>query len=163
MSAEPTLGPEPLPSLCRWGREKNPNPYLGTWKSQLSPPSSHLSIAKRAQKTPKTKKSWGAEQIIPNSPSSHALDLGVAGPQAPNHTYHRCPQLATSTRMTPDCITRSQSSRTVAGEPEGATGSSLNSKDKGYHKLVPSSKAKTVRATRESEKEKIFCRMAVWP
>ena len=29
--------------------------------------------------------------------------------------------IATSTRMTPDCLTRSQSSRTVAGGPEGAT------------------------------------------
>ena len=29
-----------------WGREKNPNSHLGKyWKSQLSPPSSHLSIA----------------------------------------------------------------------------------------------------------------------
>ena len=29
--------------------------------------------------------------------------------------------IATSTRMTPDCLTRSQPSRTVAGGPEGAT------------------------------------------
>ena len=32
-----------MAGLCRWGREKNPNPYLGR-ATQLSPPSSHLSI-----------------------------------------------------------------------------------------------------------------------
>ena len=70
--------------------------------------------AKVSKRLPTPPNPGEQNKIIPNSPSSRIFETRA-------HKYSIIRTITNSTRMTPDCITRSQSSRTVAGGPEGAT------------------------------------------